>query len=130
MSAFYEGTSFFLQDGHLWFVISDPAISSSSAVWANISTYHVDKPDGPMNDPSCLLSRGDHGFIQHATYVCYHCSHCARISELEKRKKNRTLRLHGEPANAAMLEKMRHGALVSTHCPFECRDALIDQGLA
>lgn len=110
-------------DPHLWIVISDPAADSERVVIVNLTSH-----DDPAKDASCILDKGDHPWITHATSVRYKDARLAAESQLDEL--TRTARLKPQaPVSDAVLSKIFQGAERTELLALKCRTVLVAQGL-
>jgi hypothetical protein len=128
---FEAGTGFWINpDTHLWFILSDPEISSVEVLYVNITTFDPSSnPKDAFNDRACLIESGEHGFVTRTSCVCYYGAHVCASWWLDQKLANHEIRLHPEPASGALLDKMRQCAGDSRHMEPDCYDVLVRQGL-
>lgn len=107
--------------GHLWVVVSDPAIDPDHVVIINMTTDRgVDR--------SCILNPGDHPFVAHPTCMRYDMARMVSNTDLERHVSSNAIRLQ-ESVSADVLERIRQGAAVTDQIAFGCKQVLIGQGL-
>jgi mRNA-degrading endonuclease toxin of MazEF toxin-antitoxin module len=104
-------------DDHLWVIINDPQAHDGTAVIVNVSTVRE------KTDTTCILRRGDHPFIKHDSYVRFRSAKKALVEELDVLIKARRLRPH-QPADAAMVERIRAAASAALEFPEDLRPLL------
>ena len=102
---------------HLWVIINDPAQHADRALFVNVSTLRDDA------ETTCLLVKGEHPFITHESYVRYRSAKGADVASLEMLVKAKKLKPH-QSASAALLAKLRAGAVASPLMPPEMRALL------
>ncbi len=109
--------------GHLWIVLSDPAIDPERVVIVNLTTYTVDE------ESACVLKKGDHPFVRHKTAVRYRDARIASPADLKTLREARKLAPR-EPCSKSLLQKLRGGASEDAdRLPKECRELLEEQEL-
>ena len=106
---------------HLWVVVSDPRIDPVRVVIINMTT------DRGL-DRSCILSSGDHPFVEHPTCMRYDMARIVADADLERHVSSNAIRLQ-EPVSKDVLERIRQGAAATEQIPFGCKQVLIEQGL-
>jgi len=109
------------QGTHLWVVVSDPSIDPDRVIIINMTT------DRGI-DRSCILSPGDHSFVEHQTCMRYDMARIVSGADLERHVSSNVIRLQ-EQVSTAILERIRQGAAVTDRIPFGCKQVLIEQGL-
>lgn len=97
-------------EGHLWVVISEPT-SDGSVVMVNLTTMR----NG--SDLSCVLAPGDHPFVVHATVIAYQFAKLVPPDAQRMMALQKQLCIPREPMPAAVLERIREGALKSDLMP-------------
>lgn len=97
-------------EGHLWVVISEPT-SDGSVVMVNLTTMR----NG--SDPSCVLGPGDHPFVVHTTVIAYQFAKLVPQDAQRMMALQRQLCIPREPMPAAVLQRIREGALKSDLMP-------------
>lgn len=127
---FTAGTSFFIEgDSHVWFIISDPLRFPDQVLIVNLTTFWEHLPDTfARKDRACLIEAGEHPFVRHRSCVYYAGAQTPSVDHLQSRYDRGLLRLH-EPADSALLEKMRRSAGDSRHMAADHYDVLCRQGL-
>ena len=109
--------------GHLWIIISNPAIDPQQVVIVNLTTYTIDE------EFTCVLHKGEHPFVKHKTAVRYRDARAVALAALKKLLKAGKLTPHAH-CSAGLLKKMRDGASAhSDLLPEACRALLDEQGL-
>ena len=73
---------------------------------------------GEKYDPACILQTGDHGFLNHASYVDYRNSRIESVNHIRERIDNKIFRVH-DPVSDLLLHRIQQGldnsARVSRH---------------
>ena len=106
---------------HLWVVVSNPRVDPGRVVVVNMSTDRgVDR--------SCILSPGDHPFVEHPTCMRYDMARIVTDADLERHVSSNAIRLQ-EPVSKAVLERIRQGAAATDLIAFGCKQVLIEKGL-
>lgn len=102
---------------HLWLVLNDPPAHHDVALMVNVSTLR------PNAETTCIVRPGEHPFLKHDSYVRYASARRAGVADLAAALKRGLLQRH-QPASAALLAKVRAGALASPHLAGELRALL------
>lgn len=102
---------------HLWIVINDPAQHGGRALFVNVTTMRADA------ETTCILAKAEHPFIKHESYVRYISARDADVASLDVLINAKKLRPQ-PPASAALLAKLRAGAVASPLLPPEKRALL------
>lgn len=102
---------------HLWVVVNNPAAHGGEAVIVNVSTQR------PGAETTCVLSEGEHPFIQHQSYVRYQSARKVGVPALQAAVKAGLLKPRAA-VNAALLAKIKAGAQASPLLPLELRALL------
>jgi hypothetical protein len=91
---------------HLFIVVTDPCPSAGDVLMVSVSSTR------PGHDPACLLYAGDHGFIQHNSFVEYAL---ARIELLQKIQNGvaRGLFMPRMDLNTTIFARVCHGVTIS-----------------
>ena len=136
-SCFSAGTAFWVnisepwnRDRHLYTIISDPTNFPDNVVYVNFTSLDTTAPLTDVeNDRACVVTAGEHPFIEHLSCVCYGGAHECSLYHLQCRYDKGSIRLHTDPVDSPLLEKIRVGARDSIHFPFAYRQIMMDQGL-
>lgn len=117
--ALLQGSTFVNQSSpilksHLWVIISDTSLSTDKVVIANVTTWRDIAIH--LNDESCIINKGEHGFIEHKSYVNYKETVIVSVDQLQKLE--HLLKFY-EACNPELLEKILLGATISMHTPNE-----------
>lgn len=107
---------------HLWIIISDPELEPDQVLVVNLTTVRRG------HDPACVLNRGDHSFIKHATYVYYAEAKILSNRELDVLHSRGDIMLE-VPMDHSILIKIREGAAVSDFIPTKYLELLRRQKL-
>ena len=95
---------------HLWVVLWGPDGPADAFVIVSLSTLR------PHSDLTCILSAGEHPFIQHDTCVVY-----SDARRLTREKLRRAIQTRGAlprpPMDLAIVERIRRGLLISPRTP-------------
>ena len=83
--------------------------------------------NGLPSDDSCLLSQGDHPFIEHDSFVDYRFTRLEKAEDIQKRVKD-GLFVEKEPCSAELIKRILQGALKSRRISREYKK-LIEQVL-
>ncbi len=86
----FKGRSFIAKN-HLCIIIAE---NTTDVVIVNISSY---RKGSPLSDNSCILHKGDHGFIKHDSFVVYQKASITAKSVLQKLLDSE----HASPASQA-----------------------------
>jgi len=79
---------------HLYVVCSDPAIDSTQILLVSVTTFR------PKEETCCILTAGEHPFVQHRSCIRYRDARIASAGELVRR----------EPVSGELLARIRDGA--------------------
>lgn len=109
-----------IADIHVWMIISDPGLDAGKVLMVNFTTWE------PALDQGCLIDVGEHSFISGRTVINYARSKVVTNAQLEKLKADGRLSML-EPLSAALLRKVRDGAMLSVTIPIEHGTILLDQ---
>ncbi len=85
--------------GHLWVVVSDPALDRTCVVIVNMTT------DRGI-DRSCVLGPHDHPFVSRPTCMRYDMARIVADADLERYVSSNTIRLQ-EPVSPEVLARIR-----------------------
>jgi len=110
------------RDTHLWVIVSDPAQDEDRIVILNLTTA------AKHHDKTCILVVGDHPFITRESAVNYGQGYVLSRATLGAQLNRRRIE-NREPVTAAVLQRIRDGAGVSPHLPFEQYKILSEQGI-
>jgi hypothetical protein len=122
------GTTFFLVeehravDTHLWVVVSDPHRFPEQLVIVSVTTLKEHK------DQACILKRGCHPCITHASCVAYNLAKVVSLAKLLECKDAGLIRLQ-DPIAPDLLEHIRNRAGDSTLMEPDVAEILIEQGI-
>jgi hypothetical protein len=103
-------------DGHLWVVLTEPD-DSGRIVCVNFTTRQA------WSDSTTVCQAGEHRFFAHETVVAYRYAQRYATKTVEKYLKAGTFTAK-EPCSAALLKKVRDGALRSDFTPNHIVSAL------
>jgi hypothetical protein len=109
-------------DKHLWIVLSDPKTDPDSVLIVNLTTVDARK------ETVCVLHVGDHPWVRHESCVNYADAVVTSDAKLLPAKDAGAIRLQ-DPVSAAVLQRMREGAMNSTRIALDHAEILINQGL-
>ncbi len=109
-------------DQHLWVVLSDPVKDPENVLLVNLTTL------GPRKEQACVLTHNDHPWVRHPTCVNYGDAVVTTLAKLRDAKNGGAITLQ-DPVSAALLQRMREGALASERMSLDNADILINQGL-
>jgi hypothetical protein len=107
---------------HLHIIISDPAKDPHQIVTANFTTCP------PQVDKSCVVSRKDHSFLRHQSYVWYGQNRLLSLALFESSLNSGALILN-DPVSQELLKRILNGASVTQHIPIKNLEILQAQGL-
>jgi hypothetical protein len=122
------GTTFLLAkeheviDNHLWIVLSDAGQFPDRVVLVSVTTL------APEKDQACLIDRGEHPWITHASCVSYAHAKVVSLAFLLDRKDKGSIMLQ-EAVTPELLERIRRSSVYSTTLPLDIADILIEQGI-
>ncbi len=129
---FKAGTAFWVRmerPKHLWIIISDPLLNDDNVLYVNLTTFDsTASSKDAENDRACILHVGDHPFITHDSCIYYYGAQTSRLSNLEEKAAKGELKLD-QPADSALLARIRECAEKSIHMIPDHFQILIDQGL-
>jgi hypothetical protein len=111
---------------HLWVIISDPSQDKDRIVIINVSTWR--NKALILNDESCILSTGEHSFIQEKSYVFYKEARITSESALQEGIEGGVL-IPCDDCSAKLLEKILAGTMLSKFTPNGVIEVLQEQGL-
>jgi hypothetical protein len=95
---------------HLWFVLTDPEVSSGRVVIVALVTERA------HTERTVRLNVGDHPFIAHASNVDFGSSTYAPVSKLDAALAEHRATLSAD-MSAPLLALVREGLLSSSHTP-------------
>lgn len=109
------GETFLLSIGrvptpHLWVILWGPAGPAKAYLAVFLTTLR------PHSDRSCILSAGDHPFLHHDTAVAYRDIQRFTEERLADLIADGTAKPR-QPADDAILERLRAGFFTSAHTP-------------
>lgn len=107
---------------HLCIVISDPDISRKQLLIVPAMTYD------DWSDASCILTPGDHPFIQHRPYINYRSTIMTYAAKVENSIDSGIYSEH-DPVNQEVLQRILYGARLSQFLSLDCQDLLEEQRL-
>jgi hypothetical protein len=105
-----------IDDRHLFMVIAVVPASELLCV-VNFTTHR------PPCDESCLVQPGEHPFVTRLTVVSYRNALIKTNADLERARVAALLQMK-DPLSAALLTKVRQGALRSLATPRNVKDAV------
>jgi hypothetical protein len=113
--AFTAGDTFLLTRGtgdvsHLWVILWGPAGSADAFLAVYLTTLRS------HSDRTCLLSVGDHPFIQHDTAVAYNAAVRWTEAALQQQRADGILKVRA-PMAQHVLDRIRQGFLESPRTP-------------
>ena len=118
------GTTFFLpkpnqSTAHLWVVLTDPDNESPPHVAiVNLTSSAV--------DDTVILTRGDHPFVRHETYIYYEDAKIVPAQKLVEAV-NMGISEYREEFQPAVLERVQDGLLTSPHVSPKVREYCRDK---
>lgn len=108
---------------HLWVVLSDPRISDSTVLIANLTSWSLGA------DESCVLVPGDHPFIKRKTIIAYALARTASLQILDQLYSRRDIWTN-DPFEVNVLLRIQKGLMDSRYAIGDHKRLLSDQGLA
>ena len=111
-------------DRHTWVVISDPAQDPNKVLIVSFTSY-----TGEVGmDASCIVETDEFSILTNRSCIYYEDLREASVTSLELIKKGGKLQMRG-PVSAALLRKIRDGAISSIECKEKYKDLLKKQGV-
>ncbi len=104
---FYGGEEHHGKD-HPWIVINDPSQHDGQALYVNITSIK----GGRFDDLTCVLQRGEHVSVTHASFIRFDGAKSALITELGEAERLRLI-VRGPKATDALVAKIRQAAVVA-----------------
>ena len=115
------GFAFFREDDeHLHFVGSDA--NQPQVVVFSLTTVRWGC------DTSCVISKGEHPFVQHPTCVAYYYADIVITQDIAEGV-NQGVLSPQMPLSDDLMERVWNGAGRTDQLPLACREILVDQGL-
>ena len=123
-----QGTTYRYREGegddHLHIIITDPSKKTGCVLVMNIWSVKGSK----FEDETCVLQGGDHPFVRHPSWVVYDRAFLESVGRLRRQYQIGAIYDAGSLANG-VLRRIQSGAFETTSVPFECMDALREQGI-
>jgi len=95
---------------HLWVVINNPARRGNKALFVNVTTL------SSIAETTCVLQKGEHPFVKHASWIRYASAKTASVRELNTLESQGMI-IRQQAASANLIAKIRAGAAASPRLP-------------
>jgi len=95
---------------HLWVLLWGPAGGAKAFLAVYLTTLR------PHSDRTCIITPGEHPFIQHDTAVAYNAAQRWTEEKLEQEIRAGTAKPR-QPVSSELLERLRQGLLASPRTP-------------
>jgi hypothetical protein len=111
---------------HLWIIISSPFGNPEKVIIVNLTTWRDQAVE--LNDGSCIVNSGEHGFVKTKSYIYYREAKDPLIENLQKAMQAGLITPH-ESCSTDLLCKILLGAEKSPFTPLKVLQVLKDQEL-
>ena len=111
---------------HLYVILSSPFGNPEKVVIVNLTTWRDRAIE--LNDESCIVNSGEHGFVKTKSYIYYREAKNPLIEDLQKAMQAGLITPH-EDCSVDLLCKILSGAEKSPFTPLKVLQVLRDQEL-